>query len=80
MRLRALLSANMQEQMDPAPRATTMRTHISYWLRAFRPPLQRAYPCTEEALRELEELLRQAERRTARGEHSADDTDPQTRL
>jgi hypothetical protein len=42
-----------------------MTVNVSIWIRAFRLPLQRAYSRLDETGRDLADLLRQADERTA---------------
>jgi hypothetical protein len=44
-----------------------MTANISIWLRAFRPPLQRAYTRPDQTDRDLADLLRKADERAANG-------------
>jgi len=48
-----------------------MTANVSIWLRAFRPPLQRAYPCLDETALDLAALLERADERRAKGERRA---------
>jgi hypothetical protein len=50
-----------------------MTTNVSIWLRAFRPPLQRAYPRLDEIDRELADLLNLADERETAPTPCADD-------
>ncbi len=50
-----------------------MKPNVSYWLRAFRPPLQRAYLRLDQTGDDLEALLRRADQRLARGAPCADE-------
>ena len=48
-----------------------MTTNVSTWVRAFRPPFQRAYPCLDETALDLAALLERADERRAQGERRA---------
>jgi hypothetical protein len=50
---------------NPIP-GREMTANVSTWLRAFRSPLQRAYPRQDEPDRDFADLLRQADARTRR--------------
>ncbi|HEY7800829.1 MAG TPA: hypothetical protein VIA80_18825 [Hyphomonadaceae bacterium] len=43
-----------------------MTANVSIWLRAFRPPLQRAYTRPDQTDRDLADLLRKADERMQR--------------
>jgi len=51
-----------------------MTAKLSIWIRAFRPPLQRAYQRPDEISRDLVALLERADERRAKTASRADNT------